>query len=176
MTCTHVIDLIDAGPFADCPSADLDAAWEHARQCATCGPALQAAIALTTNLRAMALPAPPPYLAAGVLARIAPVDQAGSAHAPTVQETRAPFSTRDWSAWPTALGGLAAGLATVLSMAPGGVPIDIASPRVGGLTVGLVAMPSTTTGALVLAAGLALYVAGLFAPVRGSKSAITDQP
>lgn len=167
MTCTHVIEVIDAGPFADDRRAHLDAAWEHARQCATCGPALQAAIALTTSLRALPMPAPPTYLAGAVLARIAQVDQADSAHAPTVRETRAPFSTRDWSAWPTALGGLAAGLAIVLSMPQGGVPIDIASPRVGGLTSGLVAMPSTTTGALVLAAGLVLYVAGLFAPFGG---------
>ena len=167
MTCTHVIDLIDAGPFADYPRAHLDSAWEHARQCATCGPALQAAIALTTNLRALPSPAPPPYLAGAVLRRIAQIDQADSSHAPAMHEPRTAFSTRDWSAWPTALGGLAAGLAIVLSMPPDGVAIDIASPRVGGLTAGLVAMPSTTQGALILATGLVLYVAGLFTPSLG---------
>ena len=53
-------------------------------------------------------------------------------------------------------------------MAPGGgAPIDIASPRVGGMTAGLLAVPATTTWALVLAASLGLYVAGLFAPLGG---------
>ena len=76
MTCTHVLGLIDAGPFADYPRAHLDAAWEHARQCATCGPALQAAAALTADLPALPQPAPPPDLAAAVLARIARIDRA----------------------------------------------------------------------------------------------------
>ena len=53
-----------------------------------------------------------------------------------------------------------------LSMASGdGAPLNIASPRVGGMTAGLLAMSSTTTSALVLAASLALYVAGLLAPL-----------
>ena len=39
MTCAHVLGLIDAGSFAGLSAAHLDAAWQHARQCATCGPA-----------------------------------------------------------------------------------------------------------------------------------------
>ena len=50
MTCAHVLDLIDASPLADYPSARLDAAWQHARHCATCGPALDAATALAGDL------------------------------------------------------------------------------------------------------------------------------
>jgi hypothetical protein len=38
MTCAHVLGLIDAAPVADYPRAHLDAAWQHARECATCGP------------------------------------------------------------------------------------------------------------------------------------------
>jgi hypothetical protein len=177
MTCTHVLDLIDAGPFADYPRTDLDAAWEHARHCGTCGPAWQAATALTTDLSALPQPAPPPHLAAVVLARIAQLDPPslplekrsfGATDASVMRETRAPSSPREWPAWATSLGGIAAGLVIVLSMPSGvEVPIDLASPRVGGLTTGLVPMPSTTTGAVALAAGLVLYVAGLFAPFRG---------
>jgi hypothetical protein len=37
------------------------------------------------------------------------------------------------------------------------------NPR--GIPAGLIAMPSTTMGTLVLAAGLVLYVAGLFGPL-----------
>ena len=168
MTCPHVLDLIDAGPFADYPRTELDAAREHARYCGTCGPALQAATALTTNLSGLPHPAPPPHLAAVVLARIAQLDHTHSTDASVMRERRAPSSTREWPAWATSLGGIAAGLVIVLSMPPGVVvPIDLASPRAGGLTIGLVPMPSTTTGAVVLAAGLVLYVAGLFAPFRG---------
>ena len=177
MTCRHVLDLIDAGPFADYPRTHLDAAREHARGCGTCGPALQAATALTTDLPALPQPAPPPYLAAVVLARIAQLDPPslplekrsfGETDASVMRETRAPSSTREWPAWATSLGGIAAGLVMVLSMLPDVVvPIDLASPRVGGVTAGLVPMPSTTTGTVVLAAGLVLYVAGLFAPFQG---------
>lgn len=176
MTCTHVLGLIDAGPFADYPPAHLDTAWQHARQCATCGPALEAVTALTADLAALPEPAPPPHLTATVLARIAQIDQAHSAPAAAAMpETRA-RSTREWPAWAGALGGLAAGLAIVLSMPPGDWShIPIASPRVGGVTAGLVAMPSTSAEALALAAGLALYAAGLFAPLGGRKPAMTDR-
>ncbi len=171
MTCAHDLGLIDAGPFADYPRAHLDEAWQHARQCATCGPALEAATALTMDLAGLPEPAPPAELAGTVLARIARIEPAQFAPAAAAMpETRAPSSTRDWSPWATTLGGLAAGLAIVLSMPPGeGAPIDIMSPRVGGMTTRLVAMPLTTTWALVLAASLGLYVAGLFAPLGGKR-------
>ena len=171
MTCAHVLGLIDAGPFADYSRAHLDAAWQHARQCATCGPALEAATALTTGLAGLPRPAAPPDLTAAVLARIAQIE--GSYPAPVAAEmpgTRTLSGTRDWSAWATALGGLAAGLVVAVSMATGeGAPIDIESAGAGGMATGLLAMSSTTTWALALAASLALYVAGLFAPV-GARS------
>jgi hypothetical protein len=77
-------------------------------------------------------------------------------------------STRDSSAW-AALGGVAGGVAIILSMTlAGGDAGDIASHTFGGMSV--VAMPSTTRGAVVLVAGLLLYVTGLFAPLRGSST------
>ena len=136
MTCAHVLGLIDAGPFADYPQAHLDAAWQHARQCGTCGPALETAAALSTALAAL------PQFAA----------------------------TPEWSPWVTTLGGLGAGLAIVLSVLGGDViPIAITA-GFGGLTGALSAMPVTATWAPVLAVSLALYVAGLFAPVGGQRS------
>ena len=79
-----------------------------------------------------------------------------------------PSSTpHEWSASVAALGGLAAGLAIVLSIVAGEeVAISITSPRIGGIT-GLVSMPSTIRDALILGAGLMLYAAGLFAPLSG---------
>ena len=173
MTCAHVLGLIDAGPFADYPRAHLDAAWQHARQCPTCGPALRAATALTSDLAALPEPVPPPDLAAAVLARIAQVERPAPAVAPMTEST-ARLSARDWSsAWATALGSLAAGLATVLSMRPGSAgPTGLAWLEMGQMMGGLKAVPATSTWALVLAAGLAVYVAGLFAPLGGR----SDQP
>jgi hypothetical protein len=140
MTCAHVLGLIDAGPFADYPRAHLDAAWQHARQCATCGPALEAATRLAMDLAALPQPAPPPDLAAAVIARIARIEPP-----PALQS-----SARDWSIWITALGAFAACLALALwTPSGGGARIDI-------------------MWALVLAAGLVLYAAGLFAPLGGN--------
>src|SRR5688572_11629221 len=66
----HVLGLIDAGPFADYPSAHLAAAWEHATGCPTCGAARQAADAITAELTALPQPVPPSGLAELVMARI----------------------------------------------------------------------------------------------------------
>lgn len=90
--------------------------------------------------------------------------------AATVPEATVPSVTRDWPAWATALGGVGAGLAIVLSTPLGGAaPMDIAWLRLRGMTAGLVAMPSTTPAALALAGGLALYLVGLFAPLDRSR-------
>jgi hypothetical protein len=150
MTCMHVLGLIDAGPFADYPRTHLDAAWEHARQCPTCGPALEAATTLAADLAALSQVTPPPDMTASILGRVARVEHAQSA---------APSRAHDWSFWPT-IGALVVGLAIVLSIVP--APVHIASFRTGGITSGPVAMPSTNAEALALAAGLVLYAAGVF--------------
>ena len=140
MTCAHVLGLIDAGPFADYPRAHLEAAWQHARQCATCGPALATAARLAADLAAFPQPAPPPDLAAAVIARIARIEET-----PPVQD-----AAREWSIWITALGAVAACVAIALwSPSAAGARFDV-------------------TWAPVLAAGLALYAAGLFAPLSGN--------
>ena len=169
MTCTHVLGLIDAGPFADYPRAHLDAAWQHARQCPACGPALEAAERLTGDLKALAQPALPPELASVVMARIARIDQELAAPAIAQPEASAGFGGGDWSVQAADAGGLAAAVAIVMSMPPGGMPAYIAAPAVGGIASGLVAMPASGTYAVVLAAGLMLYAAGLFAPLTGGR-------
>ena len=75
MTCAHVLGLIDAGPFADYPPAHLESAWQHARQCATCGPAMEAATSLTIDLAALPQVAASPELTTTIPARIARTDQ-----------------------------------------------------------------------------------------------------
>jgi hypothetical protein len=149
MTCTHVLGLIDAGPFADYPRAHLEAAWQHARQCPTCGPALETATQLTADLHALAQPAPPPDLERVVLARVAQVDEKYAAPAGVVPGGNG-LRVGDWSVWASA-GGLMTASAIAGSMpAAGGMRILIESP---------------TTQVMVLVAGLIVYVAGLFAPL-----------
>lgn len=164
MTCTHVLGLIDAGPFADYPRAHLDAAWQHARQCATCGPALDAATSLAMDLTTLPQPAPPPDLTANVMARIARIDEATSAAMAGAE--RPAMHIRDWSAWATTLGGVAAAAAIVMSTPLGHfMSLDIGWPGIRGITQSLVTIPAPTTGTLALAAGLLLFAAGLFGPV-----------
>ena len=157
MTCAHVLGLIDAGPFADFPPAYLDAAWQHARQCATCRPALEAATALTADLGALPQAAPPPDLAAVVMARIARIEPEESAPAAA--------DGSEWRGWAAALGGLGAGAAIVLLTHLGERPLM----GLRRLPAGLDAMPSTITGVLALAVGVVVYAAGLFASLGGRR-------
>jgi len=149
MTCAHVLGLIDSSPFGDYPRAHLDAAWRHARQCATCGPALAAATALTADLTALLQPAPPD-LTAGVLARIALLEDANDAKAAAAMAETS--SVRDRSGLLITLAGVAAGIAIV-------------SRGSGGMATSVLAIPNTTTGGLILTTSLLLYLVGLFAPV-----------
>jgi hypothetical protein len=166
MTCRHVLGLIDAGPFADYPPAHLDAAWQHARQCPTCGPALETATALTVELGALPEPTLPSDLAAVVLARVAQIDETVAA---ATSERQAVSRRRDWSLWP-GLAGLAAGLAMVL--VSGETAVNIIPLGMRWMSPGLAGIPDTTREALVLAAGIALFVAGLLVPLSGKRRSV----
>jgi len=152
--------LIDAGPFADYPQEHLEAARAHARGCPTCGPALEAATVMTTELRALPGPDAPGDLASLVMARIAQLPEPGSAVAAAA--VRRP----DWTQALTVLGGLIAGLALILTM-PTGVEAlgDFVMPRFSAAG-GLATMPSSGPAVLAIGAGLLVYIAGLFGPVR----------
>ena len=161
MNCSHVLGLIDAGPFADYPRAHREAARRHALQCATCGPALRASETMTAGLAALPQPAPPRDLAAGVLARIARLDPPATATVST------PIAARRASSRPfPALAVLGAGTAVAIGfMVPGASSIDVQSLGFARTGTGLVVMPATIAGALGLAGGLALYALGLFMPL-----------
>ncbi len=178
MRCAHVRDLIDAVPFVDYSRTHLDAAWEHARQCDTCGPALAASRNLTASLIALAHPAPRRDLAADVLARLEATHTRGAAPAGAeVPQAGARARTPAWPAWATVLGSAAAAFAIALSLLAGGAaPIAVASAVAGGRMAGSLAMPATMPQALGLIAGLALYAAGLFAPRRPRAGGATLPP
>ena len=156
MTCNHVIDLIDAGPFADYPRAHLEAAWQHARNCPTCGPALRSAEALTGDLRTLRQLAPPRDLAINVLARIAALE----AKAAEAESVAAPSLVARSPDWRTAVGAMASTAAVALAVA-GEVSMPGSSSGGDGSGGWLIQMPAMTAGTLMLAACLVLYTAGL---------------
>jgi len=164
MTCAHVLGLIDAGPFADCPQEHLDAARAHARQCPTCGPALALSTTLTSELATLPGPETPADLAGIVMARIAQLPESDDVRAPA--PAAGTVRRRDWMQTVTTLGGLVAGLAVILTMPSGAAALgSFMTPRFIA-TGGLAALPSSGPAALAIAAGLVLYVVGLFAPIR----------
>jgi len=164
MTCAHVLGLIDAGPFADYTQEHFDAALAHARECPTCGPALEAATAMTAELRTLAGADAPGDLASIVMARIAQVPEPGSDAAAVT--SGAAGRRRDWAPSLTALGGLVAGLALILTMPTGAEVLgSFVTPRFSAAGA-LATLPSSGPAVLAIGAGLLLYVVGLFAPVR----------
>jgi hypothetical protein len=166
MTCAHVLGLIDAGPFAEYPQEHLDAARAHALECPMCGPALEAASVMTAELRALqpAVDAPGD-LASIVMARIAQLPEPESQSAGATLHAGA-LRRRDWAPSLTALGGLVAGLALILTMPTGGEALGaFVTPRFSAAGA-LAAVPAFGPAALAIGGGLLLYAVGLFAPVR----------
>jgi hypothetical protein len=164
MTCAHVLDLLDAGPFAVSPRAHLDAAREHALQCPTCGPALTMMRELETDLPALGEPAPPPDFTTSVLSRIAeiPVTERSADGEAAVS------GWQRWPAWAGAIGGAAAVIA-VQSMAS--TEATILSPRAGTISESLIALPPAQPAVVVLAIGLFLYARGLFSLTQAGSTA-----
>jgi len=154
MTCNRVRGLIDAGPFADYPPPEVEAAWRHAGKCAACGRALAVSTSLAADLMALPRPMPPPDLSATVMARIARLDAAAADSVPA----------RRSAAWPAAAaivtGGAAAGVAVAVGL-QGSITDASALRDLVGVPL---AAPASPEGALALLAALGLYVAGLFGP------------
>ena len=161
MNCAHVLALIDAGPFADYPRAHRDAARQHAISCPTCGPALIASETIDMGLAALPQPPAPRDLAAGVMARIARLDEPSTAFVNSRGVAR-PSSLR----WYPALAAVSAGTALAIGvLSSGASPIDPQSLGFARTSMGLVVMPATIAGAMGLAGSLGLYALGLFLPL-----------
>lgn len=156
MNCSQALDVIDAAPFVDVPPARLEAAWQHARECPTCGDARGAADEIAAGLATLPQPAAPSDLATVVMARIARLEPAAE------RPASAPRRLDSWPAWVTIAGIVAIVATTMPGYGPAGVS-ELFTPFPswsGGL-----ALPSGVGGLVALVAGLALYVSGLFAPV-----------
>jgi len=167
MTCTQIDARVDALPFGEWPPAERKAADEHARLCDRCRATLAEARQLAGALSRLAEPVEPAALAAATMARIARLDdtRAAAAGAQDLREA----ARADRRASLLVLAGQLAGIAALgaIAFANGSLP-DVPSPRLGVGTEGPLSVPETMPAALVLATGLALYLAGFFAPMRRS--------
>ena len=114
---------------------------------------------LTTDLRALPHPAPPPDLTGIVLARIAQLEDTRIDPAIPPASVRRP----DWSMW-ISLGGLVAGLSIAVLNSPAAAPV-LAFGR-GGAMAGLADVSTAPLATVSLLAGFAIYLAALFLPVR----------
>jgi hypothetical protein len=104
-------------------------------------------------------PAPPPTLAATVMARIArEADLEASVAGRTGRDDR-------WSGWLWAIAGTALVLgASIRAWLLDGTPPDLTSPRIGAGSMPLLSPEDPATLLLVL--GLLLYLVGFFVPLR----------
>jgi len=148
MTCAHVLGLIDAGPFAGYPPEHLDAAFDHARACPTCGPALAVSHAVDVDVAALPQVAAPPDLEKAVMARIARLED----------PVAVPTTDRAWTAGAVIAGAIAAAVAFAIELS---VAWKWLAPR-----------PDTVLALFVVS--LLMYSAGLFAPLAGRRRSLRE--
>ena len=98
MTCSQVQDLINATPLAESQATQMEGAKRHARDCPTCGPALAAARALALELAGLPDVRLPAGLTAGIITRIARLDDG-----PTIHHRTAVDAQRDRPTWAAVL-------------------------------------------------------------------------
>ena len=167
MTCKHVLALIDALPFTQSRPAQLEAVERHTRDCARCRPVLAAAKALDSELSCLPEPAPPDTLAAVIVARTVRHDEKRAAASRDASRVSPAKTRSDRPAWAALLAGVTISLGVeAYRLLVGESTLHLASPLLRGGMEGLIEMPHASPVVLVLAAGLLLYVAGLFAPPR----------
>jgi hypothetical protein len=158
MTCARVVALLDAAPFADLAPEQMNAARQHSETCASCGKVMAQIAALTSGLRDLPMPAPPPSFAAAVSARIARTED--------LQE-RAPVAQAAVPGRVRAIGAVAAGLLLIAIACRGLVtaarPIDLLMGRVGSIVLNG-ATSAHPLAVAILMAGLFLCVYGLSTP------------
>ena len=121
--------------------------------------------ALETELRRLPEPSRPHSLSSAIMARTRQVDDRRAAAARVVQPATV-RSRHDHLAWAAVIAGIAIGLGMqVFAYATAGFRVDSTSQwfRVG--PAGLLDPGQLWPGVLTLAAGLTLYLAGLFASV-----------
>ncbi|MEN8377066.1 MAG: hypothetical protein ABFS34_16705 [Gemmatimonadota bacterium] len=124
---------------------------------------------LESDLTRLPEPESPAGLSAGVMARIARLEKertVGAGEPPRVAVTKA---GRERLAWAAALAGVTAGLgAQAYRLFVGEATFQLTSLRISGGMQGIIEMPPASPAVAVLAAGLLLYLGGLFASLNGA--------
>lgn len=125
--------------------------------------------ALESDLKRLPEPALPEGLTAGITARIAHLDEERAANASKPPRVAVAEASRDRLAWAVALVGMTVALgAQAYMLVVGEATLDLTSLRISSGMDGVVEMLPASSAVAVLAAGLLLYLAGLFAPLRGT--------
>ena len=167
----HIRALIDALPLAELTLPQLDAAERHARDCTPCSDALAAAKDLDSQLNRLAEPSLPAGFAAAVLLRAAHLDEERAAASREASPAPAAKANSDRFTWAAVLAGLAIALGTQMyGFFAGEATFRLTSSLVKADGTGLIEMPQAEPAVAVLAAGLLLYLAGMFASVRPSNN------
>jgi len=166
MTCKQVLALMNALPLTEYPSAQLEAAERHARNCSRCKPVVTSAKALEFQLSRLPEPALPAGLEAAILKRIA---LQGRPVAPLpASDTISKTIRRERFSLAAALTGLAVCLGVLAYwLFDGRAPMDLTPLKIGGVTMDIIRMPEAFPAFLTLAFGLLIYVTGLIAPLIG---------
>jgi hypothetical protein len=172
MTCKHALLLIDTLPLSDDRDATLAAIDRHARDCPACRQVLVEATALDRDLIGLVEPAPPSELSATIRRRVAREAWAARASAsepaePAAKVDSPPRVVHSRLAWAALLVGALLALGAEASRWLGDDALLLLLPPL--LRSGMASLFEArqgSAGALVLAMGMALYLAGMFAVLR----------
>ncbi|MGD8330115.1 MAG: hypothetical protein PVJ49_11825 [Acidobacteriota bacterium] len=127
---------------------------------------------LRSQLQRLPEPEPPAHLAADVAARIARLDNERVTTGAQRGRPEPVRPAREQLAWAAVIGGTAIGFAAqTYRLATGEVAPSWLGIPAGRVIEGFLPALSLSPATAVLAVGLALYVAGLFAPLRGGRDA-----
>jgi hypothetical protein len=159
MTCRHVLDVIDAGPFVAHPRHQVQAVQRHVGQCTDCAAARRFSERLTEQIKEMPSPALSRDLTESVMSRIAAADgrlKPAATRQPVRQQER-------HSKWVQAAGVAMAAAAVVLVTTSASLSGEWLNPSVAGFRISLFGMPHVGMELSSAALGAMLYAIGLFA-------------
>lgn len=173
MNCSEARAMIEALPLTEYDPAQRAAIERHTRGCAACQRALASARRLDSQLHELTGPTPSTDLETAIMQRIAQID-ATRAMVPHKATTAIVSQNRIDRRVRMATGGGAA-LALTTQMYPllsGEATVSLAGSLLKGGMQGLIALPPVQPSTLFLAAGVLVYVAGLFGSVNSVKERV----
>lgn len=173
MNCSEARALIEALPLTEYDAAQRAAIEHHARDCDACQRALASARQLDSQLHELAGPTPPIDLETAIMRRIAQIDATRAPAPRTATTAISPHSRIDRRVRMATRSGAALALTTQMyALLSGEATIPLASSLLKGGMQGLIALPPAQPSTLFLAAGVLVYLAGLFGSVDSVKGRV----